>query len=524
MTMRGAAGIFFVLFMVVSSATGLRAQNTELLVRDPTREVPSPVCCITGSCQCEFKLSTFFQSSESFTFESQDLPFSAAPPFPNPVCCITGSCQCDLLQQSYSISSGESLQQFFSSPPPSPIGCITGSAQCEALRVQKVEGGQLSALAAESVSSEALASQSAAASEVSISDGGNQEITGSNCDPDSPPAGLTEVQKNTFRVACNFENTSIGRMCNEAAFYLYNKGSRGGLYRYLVQTNPSAEHRRMLEQYKSSCFVETASDEFPSQLLTRAANTTYAGRDFVRCSGVILDDDYEVFITARHCLPDGCPFGKQCIGASQNLELLPGRQVWSLTEDPEDTFRLSKFSSVEEVEEALGPGDWSDLDLEKLIGTEFYGNSDVAHDNWRVPTDKIVLRTNFTDPNRARAALSMLPIGRAEQGDRLMILGKNNHLVTLGLANADATNGISRVDLSDACQVLEAQTSCMFSLCQTEAGMSGAPVFAMRDDNWLLAGIHSGGVAPKTDISRAQCSAENRIGVENVSSSLFWPE
>jgi len=522
--MRGAEGFLIFLVMIVSSTIGLRAQSIELLVRDPTREAPIAVCCISGSCQCELKQSNFLRNSESFTFERQILPFTVAPPFPNPVCCITRSCQCDLRRSSFALPTGESFQNLLKSPPQSAIGCMTDSERCGVLGIQKVETNYFSALVAEMASSEAVVSLPADDPVEPVLDGRNQEIAASNCDPDSPPEGLTEVQKNTFRVACNFENTDAGQMCNEAALYLYNKGSRFGLYKYIVQTNPSAEHKRMLEQYESSCFVKTTSGAFPSHLLIRAANTKYQDSQFVRCSGAILDDDYEVFITARHCLPDGCPFGKQCIGASHNLELLPDRQVWSLTEDPEDTFRLSKFSSVEEVEEALGPGDWSDLNLEKLIGTEFYGNSDVAHDNWRVPTDKIVLRMNFTHPNRARPALSELPIGRAEQGDRIMILGKNNHMVTLGLSNANATNGIGHVDLSDACQVLEAQTSCLFSLCQTEAGMSGAPVFAMRDGNWLLAGVHSGGVAPKTDISRAQCSAENRIGVENVSSSLYWPE
>jgi hypothetical protein len=324
---------------------------------------------------------------------------------------------------------------------------------------------------------------------------------------------------------CEYLESAQAAACDQGAFALYERGINAlGAYRYIADARPTEEDRQILLSYLE-CFSPIGQTSVPSELTNRVGQRFFRGVDapdprsrFVDCSGLVLDEEYEVFLTARHCFDEQCPTGSNCSGANPDpLELLIDTRVWSLGQDPSSRFTLTFFEDVATAAQALNNPSFSLEQLSELIlpGSRNPGESG----NW-VPTDAIILRMQRLSGSFSPSLGPPISTARPQVGQALAILGVNNHLISLTTALNQPITHITHIDRSPLCLITRIDDACVYNFCQTESGMSGAAVFAAIDGQWMLVAVHSDGFSSAERPEDVGCPSREVLGVENVGVAL----
>ncbi|WP_171168107.1 hypothetical protein [Ruegeria sp. HKCCA0370] len=472
-------------------------------------DTPVPICCITGSCEnCDGSLLAPTQFS-GLSVKRFSVPYDPTKPMPNPICCWTGSCPCSTnlselpLQQSTiaavavqnfaaSLSSGES---------------VSGDDELETIlnRFLDRDGWGFSG-------------------QSEVTRDSDQTVSVTECSPENAPSGWSEEDAEIFRVACELEKTERGRLCTEAAYEIFKEGSRGGRYSaYRVRSKPSsADWVATLEMYRENCFVESniagVSDQLIARIGVREVVRSKETDAFVSCTGFFIDQDFTYFLTARHCfskrVPDSATDCEEREANGEYCEKIIPDRGWNLLGLPEVRFKLGPVSNRDKLRAVFERNADVLPDIERLTGLEYFGEL-------QVPTDGIILEAEVSD-------ISKLPLGSKEPKihsvtglEPLMILGPNNLISHLNIQTSGEPTRQVWVDNSPVCRAFRVENGCIHSLCQTEEGTSGAPVFALVDGEWGLAGSHSGGFGAGVNTMPEGCKVSKTQGVENVASHLF---
>ena len=510
-----------------------------LLAGNVTVQSPTQGCCVVGSC-CQpdqqpvsalrrfsialserLRADTIGRTLPETTDSSNSTFALVRPPRPRETaaCCVVGSCSCDRLQN---ISpAGPELQNvvaLYSAMEPMNIRSLPNPEAIMAKVKTVVEtsrGAPESARAPASTEMASLTPPPAPAHSTA-------------CERSKMPAALRAAPDSVLDGICTYVKSDAGFACDEASLATQPIRDKPG------QMFSELDLKTALD-YVTKCFnrVNAAPASEALGHNVGALYTVSSPHDVgtlaeqLHCTGVFLDAKAKWFLTARHCFIVGGTVSVDGGDAFQRSSIMTAAATAVLRRLDQDatSFQVSAVGALSTDERKFLHGVFGSLaprERDALISRMIDTVAFPSYSQWRVAKDLLLLRAVPLDPAKPISPGIDLTADAAKSWEALSIYGVNPYAEIIDRSlNPTALPNPNRyavLDKSPICAVLSQKGACIHHACQTEGGMSGSPLFAMRGQKPVLVGIQSGWVDSYPNAVNG-CSFSAATNIPNVAAT-----